>query len=65
MSEDVEEEKEEENNDVPEPAKKKTKADLYKIPTNEEMANLREIEHLQESSLFRLQVRRDIGALHD
>ncbi len=44
---------------VEEPAAKKlnkTKTDLYRPPTNEELQQLRETEYLFNSSLFRLQV---------
>lgn len=40
---------------------KLSRADLYKLPTNEELNQLKETENLFHSSLLRLQVRRSQG----
>ena len=38
------------------PPAKKTKTDLYRPPTSEELSQLKETENLFQSSLFRMQV---------
>ena len=52
--EEMEEEEEEASSS---PTNKRSKSDLYRVPTNEEMAGLREREHQQETALFRMQVK--------
>ena len=45
------------NGDMPPAVPKLSRKDLYKVPTNEELSQLRETENLYHSSLFRMQVR--------